>query len=55
MKIEIGILEYAQQVNADLIIIYTHGRRGFKHFFRGSIAENVVNHSKVPVFTFVEN
>ena len=55
VKVEIGILEYAQQVNADLIVMYTHGRTGFNHFFRGSIAENVVNHSKVSVFTFVEN
>jgi nucleotide-binding universal stress UspA family protein len=55
VKVEIGILEYAQQINADLIVMYTHGRTGINHFFRGSIAENVVNHSKVPVFTFVEN
>ncbi len=55
VKVEIGILEYAQQISADLIVMYTHGRKGINHFFRGSIAENVVNHSKVPVFTFVEN
>jgi nucleotide-binding universal stress UspA family protein len=53
--IETGILEYAADISADLIIMYTHGRKGFNHFFRGSIAEDVVNHSKVSVFTFVEN
>jgi nucleotide-binding universal stress UspA family protein len=55
VKVDLGILEYTQQINADLIIMYTHGRTGFNHFFRGSIAENVVNHSKVPVFTYVEH
>ncbi|WP_255067944.1 universal stress protein [Lacihabitans sp. LS3-19] len=54
-SIESGILEYASDVEADLIIMYTHGRKGFNHFFRGSIAEDVVNHSKVSVFTYVEN
>lgn len=54
-KIEIGILEYAQNISADLIVMYTHGRTGINHFFRGSIAENVVNHSKIPVFTYVEH
>ena len=53
--IETGILEYVANISADLIIMYTHGRKGFNHFFRGSIAEDVVNHSKVSVFTYVEN
>jgi nucleotide-binding universal stress UspA family protein len=35
--------------------MYTHGRTGIKHFFKGSIAEDVVNHANVPVFTFVED
>ena len=55
VKVEAGILEYAQQINANLIVMYTHGRTGFNHFFRGSIAEDVVNHAEIPVFTFVES
>ncbi|MCU0325067.1 MAG: universal stress protein, partial [Spirosomaceae bacterium] len=50
-----GILGYAEDTNADLIVMYTHGRTGISHFFRGSIAEDVVNHAKIPVFTYVEN
>ena len=53
--IENGILEYVEEVAADLIVMYTHGRTGINHFFKGSIAEDVVNHSKVSVFTFVED
>ncbi|WP_368662554.1 universal stress protein [Zobellia laminariae] len=30
----------------------THGRKGLSHFFMGSIGEDVVNHSKIPVVTF---
>jgi nucleotide-binding universal stress UspA family protein len=52
--VENGILEYAAKIDADLIVMYTHGRTGISHFFNGSIAENVVNHSDVPVFTYVE-
>ncbi|HAS60609.1 MAG TPA: universal stress protein, partial [Algoriphagus sp.] len=30
----------------------THGRTGFLHLITGSIAEDVVNHAKRPVWTF---
>lgn len=53
--VDAGILDYVDEINADLVVMYTHGRTGISHFFRGSIAEDVVNHSNVPVFTFVEN
>ncbi|WP_310557807.1 universal stress protein, partial [Flavobacterium sp.] len=49
---EKGILNYANKVNADLIGISTHGRKGISHFFNGSISEDVVNHAKIPVVTF---
>ena len=49
---EKGILNYANKVNADLIGISTHGRKGISHFFNGSISEDVVNHAKRPVVTF---
>lgn len=51
-KVEEGILNGANSIQADLIAIPTHGRRGLSHFFNGSIAEDVVNHSDIPVITF---
>ncbi len=47
--IEQGILDYAKQVEADIIVMYTHGRKGFEHLIYGSIAEDVVNHAEIPV------
>jgi nucleotide-binding universal stress UspA family protein len=49
---EKGIVEFAEDINADMIAMSTHGNTGLKHFFSGSIAEDVVNHSKRPVWTF---
>ncbi len=49
---ESGIIEFAEDVNADLIAMATHGRTGFLHLITGSIAEDVVNHAKRPVWTF---
>ena len=49
--VEKGIFNYAQRVKADIISLPTHGRRGLAHFFSGSIGEDVVNHSKLPVLT----
>jgi K+-sensing histidine kinase KdpD len=47
--VEKGILDYAKAVEADMIVMYTHGRKGFEHFIYGSVAEDVVNHSDIPV------
>jgi nucleotide-binding universal stress UspA family protein len=45
-----GALEKAaKQYDADLIIIGTHGRRGIKRFFLGSVAEEVIRKSQIPV------
>lgn len=46
-----GILNGARSLKADLIIIPTHGRKGISHFFNGSVGEDVVNHSELPVLT----
>lgn len=48
---EAGILEFADDIGADLIAMATHGRTGILHLLTGSIAEDVVNHSKRPVWT----
>ena len=49
---EEGILEFSKENNVDLIAMGTHGRKGLMHLLSGSIAEDVVNHSKRPVLTF---
>lgn len=51
-NIEAGILNIADDLNADLIGMCTHGRKGLAHFFNGSISESLVNHSQRPVITF---
>ncbi|WP_339924296.1 universal stress protein [uncultured Cyclobacterium sp.] len=48
---EEGINEFADFIEADLIAMSTHGRTGFLHLLGGSIAEDVVNSSKKPVWT----
>lgn len=50
---EEGIVNFAESINADMIGMATHGRTGFAHVLAGSIAEDVVSHSKRPVLTFV--
>ncbi len=45
------ITKYAQDENMDLIIIATHGQTGCSHLLIGSVAENVVRISSVPVLT----
>jgi nucleotide-binding universal stress UspA family protein len=51
-SVEAGIFGYSQVSNADIIAIPTQGRQGLAHFFSGSIGEDVVNHSDIPVMTF---
>ncbi|EAR02383.1 universal stress protein [Maribacter sp. HTCC2170] len=51
-NIEKGILNYGENISADIIGIPTHGRKGLSHFFMGSIGEDIANHSNVPVVTF---
>ncbi|WP_207533002.1 universal stress protein [Desertivirga arenae] len=43
------ILSAAEEWNADMIILGTHGRTGFDHFISGSVAEKVVRKAKCPV------
>ncbi len=52
VTVESGILNYANSIDAGLIGIGTHGRKGLAHFFNGSISEDLVNHAQRPVVTF---
>jgi nucleotide-binding universal stress UspA family protein len=45
------INDVAKLVEADLIIIGTHGRRGLSRALLGSVAENVIRTTNVPVLT----
>lgn len=43
------ILNVAEEWDADMIILGTHGRTGLDHFISGSVAEKVVRKAKCPV------
>ncbi|WCO02659.1 universal stress protein [Psychroserpens ponticola] len=51
-NVEEAILGYADKHNMDAIGMITEGRTGLSHLFGGSISEDLVNHSTLPVFTF---
>lgn len=44
-----GIIDYAAEWGADLIVIGSHGRRGIQRFLLGSVAEFVARHAKCSV------
>jgi len=46
-----AILMAQADVDADLIVMATHGRTGISYFFLGSVAEKVVRESDCPVLT----
>lgn len=48
---EDGIMYFSEDIEADMIALATHGRTGFMHLLSGSIAEDIVNHAKRPVWT----
>ncbi|MEW5725560.1 MAG: universal stress protein [Thermodesulfobacteriota bacterium] len=45
------ILSFARKEGVDLIALGTHGRRGLEKILFGSVAEEVVKNSPVPVLT----
>jgi nucleotide-binding universal stress UspA family protein len=49
------ILDAARAVTPRLIVVGTHGRRGVAHLFLGSVAEQVVRRSEVPVLVARED
>jgi nucleotide-binding universal stress UspA family protein len=48
------IVRTAKEEEADLIVMATHGRTGFKRVLLGSVAEAVMRHSPCPVLTLKE-
>lgn len=51
----VEIVNYAREVNADLIVIPSHGRTGLKHLLLGSVAERVARHAPCPVLILRRN
>ncbi len=49
---EEGILAFNNHIKGDLIAMATHGRKGLNHIMNGSLAEDVVNHTSAPVWTY---
>ena len=45
------IIKSADETNADMIVMGTHGRTGFSHVLLGSVAERVIRTSDIPVLT----
>jgi nucleotide-binding universal stress UspA family protein len=47
----VEITEAAEEIDADMIVIGTHGRTGLAHLLLGSVAERVLRTSDIPVLT----
>ncbi|NNE37899.1 MAG: universal stress protein [Gammaproteobacteria bacterium] len=45
------ILQYIKDNDIDVVVMGTHGHTGLKHLVMGSVAENIVRSSTVPVLT----
>lgn len=43
------LVSYTQAENSDLLVIGTHGRKGWKHLLMGSFAEDVMRRTAVPL------
>ena len=48
-RIAEAIIEEAKEWPADLLVLGTHGRRGFSRFFLGSVTENIIRIATTPV------
>lgn len=48
---EAVILQVAEEIGADLIVMSTHGRTGLRRLLMGSVAEHIVRHASCPVLT----
>jgi nucleotide-binding universal stress UspA family protein len=47
---EYGILDYANEVKADLIAVGTHGKKGLARFFKTDIPAGMVRLANIPIF-----
>lgn len=49
---EDGIMNFTKSIKGNLIAMGTHARKGIPHMINGSVAENVVNHTDAPIWTY---
>ncbi len=54
-KVFSEVNDVAEEQNADLIVMGSHGASGVKEFFVGSNTEKVVRHSEIPVLVIKHN
>ncbi|UMB52515.1 universal stress protein [Lutibacter sp. A64] len=52
VSVESGVLNFSKLIDADVIVLNTHGRKGLAYLFNGSIGEDLTNHANLPVVTF---
>ncbi len=50
-NVEAGIFNFAAEVNADSIVILTHGRKGLARLVFQNYGEKIANHSDFPILT----
>lgn len=51
LSVEEGILNFARGIDADMIAMATHGRKGFFHVVNGSVTEDIVNRTTFPILS----
>ena len=51
---EEGIIDTAEKLKIDLIVMGSHGRKGFQKFLLGSFAQDVLKGTKLPVLIVKE-
>jgi nucleotide-binding universal stress UspA family protein len=52
---EEGIMVFADKVNADVVALSTHGKKGLSSLLLGSISQDMVNYSPKPILTYNVN
>lgn len=51
LSVEKGILNFSEEIDADLIALSTHGRSGLAHLFTGSVTKNLSKNALKPMMT----
>jgi hypothetical protein len=49
---ESGVINFTHSINADMIAMGTHGRKGLSHILSGSVTEDIANHVDCPIWTY---
>jgi nucleotide-binding universal stress UspA family protein len=51
-SVEKGVMNFSEEIKADLIALSTHGRSGLSHLFNGSVTKNLSKSALRPLITF---